>query len=143
MNFCQAHWDELKERINEFGLSKYIADDGKQAVEHLMREVEGGSTVVDFEPLLGASMAMATRALQIIGLAMMQSDHKGERRCPVCAMAEYDWVEAAAWQSVLDAKKRGLITEDEERALWPKCRQWRTASRQNPRRSNEITNSNA
>lgn len=80
MKFCQAHWDLLRTKIDEAGLSAFIADGGEAVAK---RMVDGG-----FEPLLGAHNAIMSNALDQFGLALMMPDEEGKDRRPVCVDSE-------------------------------------------------------
>lgn len=128
MNFCKKHWDAIKEDVERLGLSRFVAQSGEQAVEHIVREFEGESTVVDFEPLLGASGQLFSIACNFIGSSVMFAAEGDERPpCPVCAIETYDWCEGAVAQAVKEAARRGLMTSEEIDQACKNC-EWRSAS---------------
>jgi hypothetical protein len=111
MNFCQKHWDELKVAINNRGLMKFVAVSGPQLAEHVVRDLDGTNTVIDFEPLLGSSICVHRLASNIGGLmAVMTPDaDTGRPPCPVCFLQRFDWINAAADGALEEAKERGLL----------------------------------
>lgn len=111
MNFCQKHWDELKTAITERGLMQFVASSGPQIAEHVIRGLDGNSTVIDFEPLLGSSICVHRLASNIGGFsAVMTPDPEtGRPPCPVCFLMRFDWIKAAADGALEEAKQRGLI----------------------------------
>lgn len=41
MNFCQPHWDLLREKIRAAGLSSLISDDGAEAMGKMVKQIKG------------------------------------------------------------------------------------------------------
>lgn len=109
MNMCQVHWNSLRKAIDDRGLSKFVANDGPQLIEHLTRDINGSNTLLDFEPLVGSSMAIANLAMSIGGLALMTPNEDETMPCPVCFLQSFDYVSAAADGALAEAHKRGLI----------------------------------
>lgn len=109
MRFCDKHWTEMKEEIDHRGLSQFIAEDGKQVVDHLMREAQGEATVADFEPLMGCHNIIWNAAMQIIGLSLMHPKEDGSHKCPVCELRDYNWIEMAGMSAFAEAERRGLV----------------------------------
>lgn len=112
MKMCQLHWEMLKSSVEKYGLGHFIANDGKEATEHLTRELEGENTVVDFEPLLGSHNQLLSIAIQFTGGQVMALDDEGNHKCPVCELKKYNWAEGMAWQARIEAERRGLVPVD-------------------------------
>ena len=113
MNFCQRHWDQLKSDIDKFGLSEFVSENSHQVVEHIRRDIEGESTVIDFEPLIGAATTASTMAMRFLGLEVLTPEPGNDLpTCPACLLSRYNWTEGAAWQMVLAGYKRGLISDE-------------------------------
>jgi hypothetical protein len=109
MQICQTHWEELKAAIDARGLSQFIAKDGKEAIEHTVRELNGEDTVVDFEPLMGSNWWLSNAAMHYFGLAVMEPNEDGSNKCPVCMLQGINWIEMCADLGLNEAKKRGLV----------------------------------
>ena len=128
MNFCKKHWDAISDDVERLGLSRFVARSGDEAVDHVVRELEGDSTVVDFEPLIGASSQLFSIACNFVGSSVMLAELGEEKPpCPVCALETYDWCEGAVAQAVKEAARRGLLTDEELEDAWRNC-EWRSAS---------------
>ena len=52
MKFCAEHWAALQAAVDATGLSSLIAESGQRAAENLTSELEHGSTVDNFDPLM-------------------------------------------------------------------------------------------
>lgn len=77
MRICMTHWNILKDLIDKEGLSKFIAKDGKEAMNNAMSELKGEPTHPD--PLMMCNNMLWSRSLETFGLEMMAGD-----KCPVC-----------------------------------------------------------
>lgn len=112
MNMCQEHWDTLKAAIEARGLMQLVAAGGKELVDHLVREVEGKATVVDFEPLMGSASNLFRLAMGVTGGRAMTPNAEGKMPCPVCLLRDFDYVAAAADGALSEAESRGLIPKE-------------------------------
>ena len=127
MKFCARHWDALKAQIKAYGLDGLIAKSGEEVASKMMSELEAGSKKSNFDPLMAAHNMIVSRALDIIGLALLASNEDGSERCPLCFLQkghdenckELDckhsfepWVEYAAKDALEEAKRLGLVGGD-------------------------------
>lgn len=109
MNWCQPHWDKLREAIAERGLSKFGAQTGEQAAADLAAQVEGKET--DFDPLMGSWMQINQQMLRDVGArALMQ--------CPLCILVEDgqphlvdNWINGVTDSALKYALEQGLIAQ--------------------------------
>jgi hypothetical protein len=104
MRFCGNHWQQLQDAIAERGLSSLVADSGEQAVRNMASEIKEGSTIDNFDPLMGAhnfiwsgAMSIASTRYNANPLMMMAEDPEHpEWQCPICFLnwlhAEHDKV---------------------------------------------------
>lgn len=83
--FCQPHWDELREAIGQAGLGGWIADTGEEVTRRLQRQQTDGWTVDTFEPLMIANVSLTITAAE-------RGFLKG---CPVCQLPEKGLVNEA------------------------------------------------
>lgn len=99
MRMCQPHWDALRRAIDARGLSALIAESGEKAASNLVSELEDGSTIDNFDPLMGAHNSIAANAMTFVSHRYMQSpmillvddpEHP-ERGCPICCL---NWLHA-------------------------------------------------
>lgn len=73
MNMCQQHWDRLREKIAERGLAHLIAPDGATAAAQLADQFQRAAderdeaTPVNFDPLMGAFMAIGANVMSLLG----------------------------------------------------------------------------
>ena len=64
MKFCQDHWDRLRQRIDDRGLSHLIAADGQKAVSMMTSQLqERRTTRENYDPLMGAHFAILNNAM--------------------------------------------------------------------------------
>lgn len=115
MQFCMAHWSELRAAIDARGLTKFVSQGGAEAAR---RMAEGG-----FDPLLHAHNAIVANALEAAGLALMQPGPDGSDPCPLCYLLAAckcrhkgtpecpiaQWVDRAADDQFARAAHLGLI----------------------------------
>lgn len=67
MKFCQDHWDALRQRIDDRGLTHLIAKDGKVAAEQMAQQIQERDVTKDtFNPLMSAHWAIAGNAMQML-----------------------------------------------------------------------------
>jgi hypothetical protein len=68
MNMCQQHWDRLREKIAERGLSELIAADGEIAAAQVADQLQRGeSSPANFDPLMGAFWAIGSNVMATLG----------------------------------------------------------------------------
>lgn len=93
MRFCQTHWTELREAIEERGLGDLIAPDGEVAMEQIVDQLkraergEDPGTPVNYDPLMAAHWAIVNNLTEAAratagpaaALHVAMGDH-----CPVC-----------------------------------------------------------
>lgn len=109
MRMCQSHWDALRSAIEQRGIGHLIARTGEECAANVRREIEGESTIIDFDPLMSANNALWSLSMNVIGLDMMTTDEQGNHRCPVCELQKFDYVAAAAEGALHHARATGLI----------------------------------
>lgn len=88
MKMCQRHWDLLKDAIKERGLYDLVAPDGKAAMTNMASEVQSGSKVTNFDPLMAAHNDIWGHAMDLAGLAVMSPNPDGSEKCPICYCAD-------------------------------------------------------
>lgn len=81
---CQPHWDGLRAAIDERGLGHLVARSGDAAVAGLISELETGTRLENFDPLMGAHNAIVNRCLETLGYEVLMNDG-----CPICFAKEH------------------------------------------------------
>jgi hypothetical protein len=134
MKFCQSHWEKLKKKIDDLGLSGLIAKGGEEAVnrqfDQLKKAQQGAKdddeavTKSNFDPLMGAHWAIVSNAMNLVGLNLMAPNDDGSERCPLCYIQQehdahctvpdcktsYDeWIDYAGNDMLAEAKRLGLV----------------------------------
>lgn len=72
MKFCQSHWDALRHRIDNRGLTHLIAKDGKVAVAQMAQQLQERDVTKDtFDPLMSAYWAIAGNVMKFLDGAGM------------------------------------------------------------------------
>jgi len=108
VRFCQPHWDKLRAAIEERGLGDVVARDGQAAAANLVSELQTGSRLDNFDPLMGAHWAIVNRiaevAPQVIvieGCPICWAQDEHEKHCvdPGCQVTRQtleDWIPGVA-----------------------------------------------
>ncbi len=67
MRFCQPHWDALRAKIDERGLSHLVAGSGEIAAEQIADQLDRDEiTAANFDPLMSAHFAILNNVLDQI-----------------------------------------------------------------------------
>lgn len=115
MRMCMGHWTELRQAINDRGLSHLVSQNGQEAAKRMANLSNGSTDPKDFDPLLAAHMAITSYYISHTGL-----DHINESDvCPVCHASENadgnnlaeNWISGAADDVFAVAKSKGLVSE--------------------------------
>ncbi len=126
MRMCDDHWNELKKKLDDRGLTQFIAKDGKEAVERFVEDLQAlEKDKKNFDPLLFANNAIMFNVLDTVGLAVMGQDENGNEHCPICYVINTcpcrkdpkpgivctftTWTTHAANDALEEAKKLGLV----------------------------------
>ena len=83
MKFCSAHWAQLRTAIDARGLGALVADNGEKAASNLLSEVNAGTTIDNFDPLMSAHNAIMANALDAAG-GRAYDLLTGADECPLC-----------------------------------------------------------
>ena len=118
MKFCPDHWTALRHAVSLRKLDALIAESGDAAIGNLLSEMADGSTVDNFDPLMGAHNAIVAQAMTIIKerytqnplMVMADDTEHPEWACPICAL---NWCHA---------EHERLCTQ--EGCDWPKGYDW-------------------
>jgi hypothetical protein len=86
MKACAKHWEELRGAIADRGLSKFVAQSGEAAAARMARQ--SGSEREDFDPLMGAYMAIVGNVLRIVGIGLLADLPDGKEACPLCTLID-------------------------------------------------------
>lgn len=116
MRMCKTHWEKLRSALETRGLGAFIAKTDEELKAKFDKEPP------DFEALLGAHNAILSNALNAAGMELMQKEPDGSERCPLCFLktcpcgdpacaARYEsWIDHAADDALVEAKRLGLVT---------------------------------
>ncbi len=129
MMICPTHWQQMRDAVEERGMTHLVARNGKEAVDNLVAEAEGHKPA--FDPLMAMNNNFWSAALEHGGLGVMgvpEDDHpliaatttdaKGMRHfCPLClarelgAQPETDqqWIRGCADAMLKHARGEGLM----------------------------------
>lgn len=86
MQFCDSHWDRLRQAVADAGLSVLISEDREQATLKLMSELQEGTTIDNYDPLMGASLSILLNTVQLLGTAALLIP-SGYPECPLCLLS--------------------------------------------------------
>jgi hypothetical protein len=118
MQFCQDHWDRLRAKIAERGLSALVPDSGEKAVANLREQLEGEPASVDnFDPLMGSMWAIVSNLMDTFGLVVLidpgcplcraNEAHEAQCKYPgTCTFQGFDYMLDRAADDQVDAWKR-------------------------------------
>lgn len=81
MQFCQSHWDMLRQNIIDEGIGDWIAGSGETLIAQLKDQAaQGEHTRTNYDPLMNCHNMIMSRALDLVGLYVMAP----EFGCPIC-----------------------------------------------------------
>jgi hypothetical protein len=94
VRFCPDHWTALRHAVALQNLDALIAETGESAAANLISEMAKGSTIDNFDPLMGAHNAIVAQAMTIIKerytqnplMVMADDTEHPEWACPICAL---------------------------------------------------------
>jgi hypothetical protein len=67
VSFCDDHWDRLRAKVDEAGLSHLIARGGAAAARRMKQQIETEqTTAANFDPLLHAYFGILSNAGQVV-----------------------------------------------------------------------------
>lgn len=126
MKFCQNHWNILRKAIDDRGMGHLISRSGEECVRRLVAGSEHPSKTT-FDPLMGSHNQIIARSLNECGFEIMIQNDDGSDRCPICFLDmkhkencvesgctwtyEDSWIQGAANDALIEAKRLGLIAE--------------------------------
>lgn len=84
MQMCNKHWEQLKQTIDNNGLSKLISKDVDEATESTIKTIQGNATIEDYDPLMTAYFEICSQAISILGISVLID----EKTCPICTPLE-------------------------------------------------------
>lgn len=113
MNWCQAHWDQLRLAVKAKGLEQFGAQDAQEAAAQMLAEIEGEAET--FDPLLGSywriNNAMA-ESLQRLG----RGNEVLQLKCPLCILVDdgqphlvENWIDGVTDSAKAYAIEQGLV----------------------------------
>ena len=79
MQFCTRHWQALRQAVKDRGMDHLVAASGTQAAMDAVAQVTGTDTLDNWDPLMAAHWAIASRVMQAVGLLALS-----EGFCPLC-----------------------------------------------------------
>lgn len=107
MEWCQPHWDQLRDAVALRGLDKLGAQNAREAHANAVAELEGDTPV--FDPLMGSFWRINSAMMKGVGLRLMG-------RCPLCILIEdgqpelvANWIDGATDQALAYAREQGLV----------------------------------
>ncbi len=107
--WCQPHWDSLKEALRLRGLDAFGAQSADEAHADAVAQAEGEQT--QFDPLMGSFWRITNEVLRVAGLGSMG-------QCPLCIVRDgskpeeamdKDWIEGVTDSALQHAIEQGLI----------------------------------
>lgn len=117
MRMCSEHWSQLKQAIDDRGLTHLIAKDGKTAFRQIQEDLSGAPEKETFDPLMAANFAIWSNAIDMGGLYLMGHDDQGNEYCPVCESTKHNgpsedwWINNAANDAYTRAVEYGLVSK--------------------------------
>ena len=115
MNWCQEHWDKLKQVIDDKGMTQFIPDSGEEAVTNMKKEIEGED--VPFDPLMGSYWRINNKMAESLR-DLGREDEILQLKCPLCILVEdgqpetaADWINGVTDEAQMYAVDQGLITK--------------------------------
>lgn len=125
MNVCQEHWDLLRAAVEVRGMTHLVARSGQEAAADMVAQLEGRSSLDNWDPLMAAHWPLAGKIMERVGLAALALDF-----CYLCAIQQsYDWYdkedverppEALAPQGWVDSCMDAMLEYAREQGLMPR-----------------------
>jgi hypothetical protein len=116
MKICQTHWDQLKEAINQKGMSHLISKSGEELADRLKKEINKELTTYD--PLMAANLAIAAASIKDAGIGIMGLDENENPYCPLCEVDKHleegakDWIEGSTDDCLEYCKNNNLLNKN-------------------------------
>lgn len=109
MKICQTHWDQLRQALDERGLSHLVAKSSEDAHAALVEQLQGDAKPSGYDPLMTANFAIFSAFLEDAGIAGLSVD------CPLCVVAEaqpgldQEWIKGCSDDQLKHARALGLV----------------------------------
>lgn len=83
MKFCKPHWEQLRNAINDRGLTDLVPKTGEEAIERVKKQQANGGKITPetYDPLITAHNMIVANALKAGGIYMLEGDF-----CPLCEL---------------------------------------------------------
>lgn len=122
MKMCIDHWEKMKTKVEEKGLSSFVSKGGEELTNKIVKELGNKSTIPD--PLFQATMMINGRALEIGGPYLLSLKKDGSHYCPLCELNEHaddeehtefetpadDWIDGCIESIRNDFIEKGLLS---------------------------------
>ena len=113
MNWCQPHWDLLRQAIIDRGLDGLGTQTGKEATEQMQAELDGDDET--FDPLMGSYWRINTKMTESL-VSLGRGQEVLELKCPLCILVEdgqpetvKDWIDGVTDSAKIYAIEQGLV----------------------------------
>lgn len=80
------HWNALRQEVDRRGLSALIPESGEQAAKQMVDGHEHGTTIDNFDPLMGCHNAILANAMGVLGVEILNVGPNDEHLCPLCEL---------------------------------------------------------
>lgn len=110
MKFCMPHWNKLKDKIEEQGMSHLISKNGHEIVERMK---EG-----KFDPLMSCHNIILRNAVENGGTYLLKEkpDSDDEHYCPLCELDKHsktpkssEWIKLAVKEALEYCRENKLL----------------------------------
>ncbi len=122
MQFCQPHWNILKEMVISKGMGELIAKSGEELKARVVEELEGTATSATYDPLMAAYWSILGKALELGGIYLMfDKPGDGCEYCPLCEVEiqgvkvenkvglAAEWMEGCTDAILVHCREQGLL----------------------------------
>lgn len=102
MQFCQSHWDKLREAVKECGMDELVASGGKEVINRMEKELKGDKSLSSFDPLMSVHWVIVNRLAELGGgeiflmegcpMCFANSGHQKGCKEPNCIWSYDDWI---------------------------------------------------
>ncbi|HET7713867.1 MAG TPA: hypothetical protein VFK94_06530 [Patescibacteria group bacterium] len=114
MNWCQPHWDQLRQAIYDRGMAHMVPQGGENAAKQMTEEIKGKDDSTGFDPLMRAWGMINGRYMEIMGFTL---------ECPPCLLVQHEtactnkecsakvdeWIDGCTNSILQYAKSLGLV----------------------------------
>src|SRR6266496_1701736 len=98
MQFCQAHWDKMRESVKSHGMESLVSDSGIEVLEKIKQQFQGVDSISTYDPLMDMHWAILGNLPPYLSfkegcpLCNANKDHAESCTGPPCKITDFEWM---------------------------------------------------